>query len=209
MHHLHNGVFTARNMLHLYRQVDIDIARHKRNKGIDELLHHFLVVRRFVDILIDNAFYQRIDQQLIALVVEYAARKRTGMLKNKFQYAFLRLQVTIVKADKEKFGGGFYIQPVTILRGEQKQVSLAVIKFIAVDAVPARSVYNIQQLKKIVPVHRLQTFIRFFVNDFERLVKIFSGHTRKGTEQTQNYTGADWLRSCNFALQPITLRPSA
>ena len=136
-------------------------------------------------------------------------------MKNKFKprypfghaaarvHTLLRLEICIIKPDKEKLGGGLYIQPVTVLRGEQKQVTLTVIKFITVDAVPARTVDNIHQLKKIMPVRRFKTFVGFFINNFERLVQVL-GHTRKGTEQTQNYTGPMLLTMCNFAVQLIT-----
>ena len=92
-------------------------------------------------------------------------------------HILLRPEIRFIEAHQEKPGSGGHVQPVAVLWRQQEQVSCVVIELIAVDAMLARTVDNIYQLEEIVPVRRFETFVRFFVDDFKWLVKVFRGHT--------------------------------
>lgn len=86
-----------------------------------------------------------------------------------------------------------------VLRHHQKEMVAAIPEAVVVHMLHPFAMYNIDQLKKGIPVNTHRAFIQFLILDLEGLKQVTDEHTHKYTAQTKNCTGNQAVPGCKFA----------
>ena len=113
-------------------------------------------------------------------------------MKNKlnlfYPFPTLRLQITFIKTDEEKFGGRLYLESMPVLGEYKKKLIWRIWQFVLINQLYAFSFKNKHHFKKCFFVLARNILFGFHKFQLIRLVKVLDFHACKCTDKTTNYT---------------------